>query len=70
VQVVYFYTVGFSFPSSSEFHRAVPLSQTCSTDKFGYDHVCFCVCVYLWDLSSTYERKHVAFASLTLACFT
>jgi hypothetical protein len=40
-----------------EFHRAVPLVQTCSTSEVVYDHVCFCVYVYLLDLFSTYERK-------------
>jgi hypothetical protein len=34
-----------SFP---KFHRVVPLLQTCSTSEFVYDHVCFCIYVYLW----------------------
>jgi hypothetical protein len=38
----------FSFPSFHEFHRVVPLLQTCSTSKFVYDRACFCVYVYLW----------------------
>jgi hypothetical protein len=42
-------------------HKAVPLFQTCPTSEFVYDHACFCVYVYLSDLSSMYERKHVAF---------
>jgi hypothetical protein len=57
----------FSFPSFPEFHRAVPLLQTCSTYKFVYDRACFCMCVYLLDLSSTYERKHTPFVFLNLA---
>jgi hypothetical protein len=36
------------FLSFHEFHRVVPLLQTCSTFEFVYDHVCFCVYVYLW----------------------
>jgi hypothetical protein len=44
----------FSFLTSLEFHRIVPVLQTY---KFVYDHVCFCVYVYLLDLFSTYERK-------------
>jgi hypothetical protein len=35
--------------------------------EFVYDHVCFCVYVYLLALSSTYQRKHVAFVFLILA---
>jgi hypothetical protein len=57
----------FSFP---EFHRVIPLLQTCSTSEFVYDHACFCICVLSLDLSSTYERKHVAFVFLILANFT
>jgi hypothetical protein len=53
-----------------EFHRVVPLLQTCSTTEFVFDHACFCVYVYLLDLSSMYERKHAAFVSLSLANFT
>jgi hypothetical protein len=37
-----------------------PLSailQTCLTYKYVYDHACFCVHVYLLDLSSTYETN-------------
>jgi hypothetical protein len=60
----------FSFPSFPEFHRVAPLVQTCSTSKFVYNHACFCVYVYLLDLSSTYEKKHVAFIFLNLAYFT
>jgi hypothetical protein len=56
----------FYFPSFSEFHRAVSLLQTCSTYTFVYDHSCFCVYVYLLDLSSTYERKHVTIFFWTL----
>jgi hypothetical protein len=48
-----------------EFHRAVLLLQTCSTSEFVCDQVCFCVRVYLLDLSSTHERKHVAFVFLS-----
>jgi hypothetical protein len=66
-----------SFPSSPEFHRIVPLLQTCSIFKCVYDifniytyiynmclflYIIYTICVYLLDLSSTYERKHVAFA--------
>jgi hypothetical protein len=49
-----------SFPSFSKLHRVVLVLQTCSTYMFVYS-VCFCVCVHLLDLSSIYERKHVAF---------
>jgi hypothetical protein len=38
----------FSFPSFPEFHRVVPLLQTCSNSEFVYNHACFCVYVYLW----------------------
>jgi hypothetical protein len=58
------------FPSFLEFHRVVLLLLKCSTYEFVYDHVWFCVCVYLLDLSSMYERKHVAFVFLILANFT
>jgi hypothetical protein len=34
-----------SFSSFHEFHWIIPLLQTCSTCKFMYDHVCFCVYV-------------------------
>jgi hypothetical protein len=59
-------SLSFLFP---EFHRAVPLLQTCSTYGFVYDYACFCVLVYILDLSSTCERKHVAFVFLNLAFF-
>jgi hypothetical protein len=51
--------IPFSFPSFPEFHRVFPLLQTCSTYEFIYDHVCFCVYVYLLDLSSTYKTKKI-----------
>jgi hypothetical protein len=35
-----------------------------------YYHVCYHVYVCILDLSSTYERKHVAFVFLSLAYFT
>jgi hypothetical protein len=41
----------FSFPSFPEFHRVVPLLQTCSTYEIVHDY--FYVYVYLLDLSST-----------------
>jgi hypothetical protein len=53
-----------------EFHRVVPLLLTCCSYEFVYDHVCFCLYVYLLNLSSMYERKHAAFAFLSLAYFT
>jgi hypothetical protein len=59
----------FSFPSFPEFHRVVPLLQSCSTFEFVYDHAGFCVYVYLLDLSSMNERKHTAFVFLSLAHF-
>jgi hypothetical protein len=37
----------FSFLSFPEFHRVVPLLQMCCTIEFVYDHVYFCVYVYL-----------------------
>jgi hypothetical protein len=45
----------FSFPAFPEFCRVVSLLQTCSTYAFVYDHTCFCVYVYLLDVSSMYE---------------
>jgi hypothetical protein len=60
----------FSFHSFPKFHRIVPLLKSCSTSEFVYDHACFCVYVYLLDLSSMYERKHVAFVFLSLANLT
>jgi hypothetical protein len=54
----------------SQFHSVVPLLKMCSIFKLPYDHVCFCLYVYLFDLFSTYERKHAAFAFLNLANFT
>jgi hypothetical protein len=38
----------FSLPSFPEFHRVVILLQTYSTTEFVYDHVWFCVYIYLW----------------------
>jgi hypothetical protein len=52
-----------------EFPRVVPLSQTCSTYEFVYDHACFCVCVYLW-IYLPRMRENVAFVFLILAYFT
>jgi hypothetical protein len=49
------------FPSFPKFHSVVPLLQTYSISAFIYDHACFCVYLYLLDLFSIYERKHVAF---------
>jgi hypothetical protein len=37
--------------------RVVSWLQTCFTYKFAYDNVCFCVCDYILDLSSAYERN-------------
>jgi hypothetical protein len=45
--VILLITILFSFPSFPEFHGVVPLLRTCSTSEFVYDHVCFCVYVYL-----------------------
>jgi hypothetical protein len=58
--------------SFSKSHSRVLLLQTCSTSEFVYDHVWFSVYVYLLDLSSTYERKHVdlIFLNLQLHPFT
>jgi hypothetical protein len=67
--ILMIFYVPFSFPSFSEFHRAVPLLQSCSTSEFVYDHACFYICLSL-DPSSTYERNHVAFVFLSLAYFT
>jgi hypothetical protein len=52
----------FFFP---EFHRVVILLQTCSAYKFIYDHACFCVHVYLLDLSSQNMRPLSFWAWLT-----
>jgi hypothetical protein len=50
----------FSVSSIPKSHSVVLLLQTCYTYKFVYDHVWFlCVYVYLLNLSSMYERKHV-----------
>jgi hypothetical protein len=57
-------------PSSPKFQGVVRLLQTYSTYKCVNDHVCFCVYVYILDLSSTYERKHETFVFLNLAYFT
>jgi hypothetical protein len=65
----YLLSHSISFPFSPELLRVL-LLQTCTTYKFEYDHAWFCVYVYLLDLSSTYERKHVAFVFLNLAYFT
>jgi hypothetical protein len=43
--------------------------QTCFTYDFVHDHACFCVYAYLLALSSTYDRKHPAFVSLSLVYF-
>jgi hypothetical protein len=48
-------------PLLSEFHRVGPLLQTCSTYEFVYDHACFCVYVYLLDLSSMNREKTCGF---------
>jgi hypothetical protein len=63
LMLYHFLFLSFSFP---EIHRIVPLLQTCSTSEFECDNVYFCVCVYLLDLSFTYERKHAAFVFLSL----
>jgi hypothetical protein len=42
----------FSFPSFLEFHRVVPLLQTCSTTEFVYDW--FCMYVYLFIFTFTH----------------
>jgi hypothetical protein len=60
----------FSLPSFPKSNRAVLLLQTCSPSEIAYGHACFCVYVYLLDLPSTCERKHVAFVFLSLAYFT
>jgi hypothetical protein len=59
----------FSFPSSPEFHRVIPILITCLTHKFVYDHDWFCVYVYLW-IYLPHMREHVAFVLLNLAYFT
>jgi hypothetical protein len=62
--------IPFPLTSFPEFHRVVLLLQTCSMYMFAYDHIWFCVHVYLLDLPSTYERKHAVFVFLSLAYFT
>jgi hypothetical protein len=57
----------FSFPSKE--NSVVPLLPTHSTYRCVYDHAWFCVHIHLWDLFSTYERKHVAFVFLNLTYF-
>jgi hypothetical protein len=56
----------FSFPSFPEFHRVVPLLQTCSTSEFIYDNAGFCLYVYLW-IYLPHMRKKTAFVFLILA---
>jgi hypothetical protein len=65
VSILYFVL----FNPFTEFHRVVPQSQTCSIYEFVYNHACFCVYIYLLDLSFTYERKYVAFVFLNLTYF-
>jgi hypothetical protein len=60
----------FSFPSFLEFHRVVSLLQICSKYKLAYDHVCFYAYVCLFNLSFSYEKKHVDFVFLNLAFFS
>jgi hypothetical protein len=60
----------FYFPSFTEFHRVVPLLQTCSTYECVYDHVGFSVYFCLLDLPSMYKRNHVASVFLSLTYFT
>jgi hypothetical protein len=53
-------TIFFSFPSFPEFHRVVPLLQTCPTTEFVFDNACFCVYVYLWiHLPPMRENMHL-----------
>jgi hypothetical protein len=59
----------FSFPSSQVPREVAPL-QICSTYKCVCDRVCFCVYIYLLELSSTYERKHVVFVFQNLYYLT
>jgi hypothetical protein len=67
--LIFLISILFFFSSFPKFHKIVPLLQTCSLYKCAYDHVCFCVYIYLLDLSSTCERKHVSFVFLSLAYF-
>jgi hypothetical protein len=46
----------FFFPFSPEFNKVVPLLQTCSIYKCAYDHICFCVYIYPFDLSHMREN--------------
>jgi hypothetical protein len=59
----------FSFPFSPSY-RAVLLLQICSTYEFVYDHVYYCVYVYLLNLCSTFDRKHAAIVFKNGAYFT
>jgi hypothetical protein len=45
-QYCWFSIILFSVPSYPRFHRTVSLLQTCSTYKYVYDHVCFCVYIF------------------------
>jgi hypothetical protein len=58
-------SLSFPFPLLSEFHRVLPLLQICFIYKWIYDHVWFCVYIYLLDLYSTSERKHVTLSFWT-----
>jgi hypothetical protein len=46
-----------SFPSFPKFHCAVPLLQTCSTYRFVYGHVYFCVYVYVFQVYLLHLRE-------------
>jgi hypothetical protein len=49
-----------------KFHRIVLLL---TNPTYGFEYACFCVYVYLLDLSSTYEIECMAFVFLSLAHF-
>jgi hypothetical protein len=44
----WFSMIFFSFPSSLNCHRIVPLLQACLAYKYVYDHVCFYIHVHLF----------------------
>jgi hypothetical protein len=57
----------FSFPFFPELHRIVSLLQKSSTYKIIYDNLWFSIYVHFLVLSSTYDRKCVAFIFLKLS---
>jgi hypothetical protein len=58
-----------SFPSFPEFHRVVPLLQTCSTYEFVYDNACLVYMFIFW-IYLPHMRENVVCVFLRLDYFT